>query len=171
MTDVEEIRTERLLLRPIARKDLDAFAAMFADPEVVRFIGDGTVATPDESAEWIEVSIDRNEAQGWDMRSVLLAEGDAAIGRCGIAVRAIEGRTEREVAYLFAREHWGKGYATEAATAVRDRALGELGLSRLIALIDHGNEASKGVARKLGMSYERDVEFHGRTVELHALEG
>lgn len=104
------------------------------------------------------------------MRSVLLADGGEVIGRCGIAVRAIEGRTEHEVAYLFARAHWGKGYATEAATAMRDRALGELGLSRLIALIDHGNEASKNVARKLGLAYERDVEFQGSTVELHALD-
>jgi RimJ/RimL family protein N-acetyltransferase len=170
VTDVEEIRTERLVLRPIARGDLDAFAAMFADPEVVRFIGDGTVASREESAEWIEVSIARNETEGWDMRSVLLADDGAVIGRCGIAVRGIEGRTEHEVAYLFDRAHWGSGYATEAATAMRDRALGELGRSRLIALIDHGNEASKGVARKLGMAYERDVEFHGRIVELHALE-
>ena len=170
MTDVEEIRTERLVLRPIAREDLDAFAELFTDPEVVRFIGDGTVATRDESAEWIEASLARNAFEGWDMRSVLLAGGGEVIGRCGLAVRGIEGRTEHEVAYLFGRAHWGKGYATEAATAMRDRALGELGLSRLIALIDHGNAASKGVAHKLGMAYERDVEFHGRPVELHALE-
>jgi RimJ/RimL family protein N-acetyltransferase len=169
VNEVAEIRTERLVLRPIEREDLDAFAEMFADPEVVRFIGDGEVASRAESAEWVEVSIERNVAEGWDMRSVLLADGGEVIGRCGIAVRSIEGRTEHEVAYLFGRAHWGKGYATEAASAVRDRALGELGLSRLIALIDHGNEASKHVARKLGLAYERDVEFHGRTVELHAL--
>jgi ribosomal-protein-alanine N-acetyltransferase len=170
VTDVKEIRTERLVLRPIAREDLDAFAAMFADPEVVRFIGDGTVATRDESAGWIEASLARNAYEGWDMRSVLLADVGEVIGRCGLAVRGIEGRTEHEVAYLFERRHWGRGYATEAATAMLDRGLGELGLSRLIALIDHGNEASKGVARKLGMTYEREVEFHGRTVELYALE-
>jgi RimJ/RimL family protein N-acetyltransferase len=170
VTDVEEIRTERLLLRPIAREDLDAFAEMFEDPEVVRFIGGGSVATRAESAEWIEVSLVRNAFEGWDMRSVLLADGGDVIGRCGLAVRGIEGRTEHEVTYLFGSAHWGKGYATEAATAMRDRALGELGLSRLIALIDRGNAASKGVARKLGMAYERDVEFHGRMVELHSLE-
>jgi RimJ/RimL family protein N-acetyltransferase len=92
------------------------------------------------------------------------------LGRCGIAVREIEGRIEREVGYLFAREHWGRGYATEAASAMRDRALGELGLRRVIALIRCENEASKRVAAKLGMAYERDVEFHDRRVELHSLE-
>jgi RimJ/RimL family protein N-acetyltransferase len=170
VTDADEIRTERLVLRPIVREDLDAFAEMFADPEVVRLIGDGSVATRGESAEWIDLSIERNEVEGWDMRSVLRAGDDRVIGRCGIAVRAIGDTTEHEVAYLFARQHWGRGYATEAATAMRDRALGDLGLSRLIALIDHGNVASKAVARRLGMAYERDVDFQGRMVELHSLQ-
>lgn len=169
MTDVEEIRTERLLLRPIAREDLDAYAAIYADPEVVRFVG-GETSTREETREWLETSIARNELEGWDRRSVLLANDPVVIGRCGIAVWEIQGRLEHEIGYLLAREHWGKGYATEAATAIRDRGLGELGLPRLIALIDHRNEASKRVARKLGLSYERDVEFHGRIVELHALE-
>lgn len=50
---------------------------MFADPDVVQFIGDGDVATPAESAEWVEVSIGRNAGEGWDMRSVLLHALDA----------------------------------------------------------------------------------------------
>jgi ribosomal-protein-alanine N-acetyltransferase len=82
----------------------------------------------------------------------------------------LEGRIEREVGYVLGREYWGRGYATEAATAMRDHALGSLGLRRLIALVDHGNEASKRVAAKLGMAYERDVGFHGRVVQMHALE-
>lgn len=79
MTGVAEIRTERLVLRPVEHEDLDAFAEMFADPDVVQFIGDGDVATPAESAEWVEVSVSigRNAAEGWDMRSVLLHALDA----------------------------------------------------------------------------------------------
>jgi [ribosomal protein S5]-alanine N-acetyltransferase len=169
VTDLDEIRTERLILRPIALEDLDAFAAIYADPEVVRFI-DGETATRDQTREWIEAQVRRNEREGWDRRSVLLAADGTVLGRCGIAVWEIEGRLEHEIGFLFGRAHWGRGYATEAATAMRDRAFSELGLSRLIGLIDHGNEASKNVARKLGLSYERDVEFHGRIVELHALE-
>lgn len=96
MTELEDIRTERLILRPIVRDDLAAFAEMFADSEVVRFIGDGEVATPADSAEWVELSIERNEIGGWDMRSVLLADDRRVVGRCGIAVRAIEGRTDVE---------------------------------------------------------------------------
>jgi RimJ/RimL family protein N-acetyltransferase len=166
----EGIRTERLILRPILAEDLDAYAAMYADPEVVRFISDGTTASRDETAEWLERSIRRNELDGWDMRSVVRAADGTVLGRCGIAVREIEGRVEREVGYLLGREHWGRGYATEAASAMRDHALGELGLRRVIALIQPGNAASKRVAARLGMAYERDVEFHDRPVELYSLE-
>jgi RimJ/RimL family protein N-acetyltransferase len=161
--------TQRLILRPVQPGDLDGFAGIYADPEVVRFIGDGTTASRDETAEWLDRTIRRNRLEGWDMRSILRAEDGTLVGRCGISVREVEGQVEYELGYLLARGHWGHGYATEAATAIRDHALTERGRTRLIALIAHGNEASKKVARKLGMAYERDAEFHDRVVELHAL--
>ena len=104
------------------------------------------------------------------MRSVVRAEDGVLLGRCGIAVQDIDGKVEHEVGYVFGRSFWGRGYATEAATAVRDHALSDWGLTRLIALIAHQNEASKRVAHKLGMSFERAAEFRGRVVELYALE-
>lgn len=171
MTPLSElVPTERLILRPVHPEDLDAYAGIYADPEVVRLIGGGGASSRDETAEWLERTIRRNELDGWDMRSVLRVKDGALLGRCGIAVRELEGRIEREVGYVLGREYWGRGYATEAATAMRDHALGSLGLHRLIALIDHGNEASRRVAGKLGMAYERDIGFHDRLVEMHALE-
>ncbi|MCI0632796.1 MAG: GNAT family N-acetyltransferase [Actinobacteria bacterium] len=165
----DEIRTGRLTLRPILAEDLDAYAAMYADPEVVRFIRDRT-SSREETADWLARTIRRNELEGWDMRTILFRGTETVIGRCGIAIHVVEERIEHEVAYLLSRAHWGRGYATEASTAMRDHALGPLGLRRLIALIDHGNDASKRVADKLGMSYERDVGFRGRVVGMHALE-
>ncbi len=168
--DAGEIRTERLILRPIELADVDAFARIHADAEVVRHIGDGATANHEETAEWVERSISRNESEGFDRRAVILAGSGELIGWCGIAVWDIDGRRERELGYVLAREHWGSGYATEAAAAMRDRALGALGLRRLIALIAHGNEASEAVARRLGMAYERDAPFHGRLVQLYSME-
>ena len=164
----DELRTERLTLRPVSLEDLDGYSAMFADPEVVRFLGDGTTATPEESLGWIETSLERNERLGWDMRTVRLHDG-TFVGRCGIAVRELDHAVEREVAYALARERWGNGYATEAATAVRDRELAA-GTRRLVSLVARGNDASAGVATKLGMRPEREVEFHGRVCTVFALE-
>lgn len=167
---VDPIRTARLMLRSMAQEDLDGYARLFADPEVVRFIADGTTADATETAEWLTRSLHRNEYEGFDRRSVVLADDGSLIGWCGIAVWDIEGAIERELGYVLARDRWGRGYATEAAAAMRDHARSALGLTRLIALIHRDNGASKRVARKLGMEYERDAEFHGRLVELFALE-
>lgn len=166
-----ELRTSRLVLRPIEPADVDAFAALYADPDVVRYLGDGTTATREETVEWVERAIRRNEAEGWDLRTVIESDTGEFVGRCGVAIHEIEGRTEREIGYVLGREHWGRGYATEAATAMRDHAIERLGLRRLISLIRPANTASKRVASKLGMAYERDVRFHGDPTELYSMEG
>ena len=72
-----------------------------------------------------------------------------------------------------ARSYWGRGYATEAAQAVRDYAFNRLRLPRLIAMIDPQNIASIRVAEKLGMYYEKDVMFEGYTHpdRVYAIEG
>ncbi|HYG73098.1 MAG TPA: GNAT family N-acetyltransferase [Actinomycetota bacterium] len=165
---MDEIRTERLVLRPVALDDLDDYAAMFANPEVMRFIGDGTTATLEESREWVSTSVERNARLGWDMRTLRRTDG-TFVGRCGIAIRDLDHGTEHEIAYALARGHWGSGYATEAASAVRDHALAG-GRRRLISLVAHDNAASARVATKVGMVPERDVEFHGWTCTMFALE-
>jgi len=80
------------------------------------------------------------------------------------------GPTEVEVGYTLGRDFWGKGYATEAAGAVRDYALNGLGADRVIALIIHGNAASEKVARKLGLEHERDIKLGRRDAQLFALD-
>ena len=162
--------TERLVLRDLVPADVDALAPIYGDPQVVRYIGGGETATLEETAAWIEHALQRNRLEGWDMRAVERREDGVLLGRAGLGVRDIDGRSEHEVGYLLGREHWGKGYATEAAAAVRDDARERLGHRRLIALIDHGNDASVRVATKLGMTYERDVVFGGRVVRMFALE-
>lgn len=164
-----ELRTERLVLRPLAISDLDEYVALFEDPEVLRFIGDGTAAIREEVIAWHERTLRRNETEGWDMRTIRQHDG-TFVGRCGVAVRDLDHGVEHEVGYIIAREHWGRGYATEAASAVRDHALATFGLHRLVALIAPGNDASVRVADKLGMSYEREVRFHDRPTMLFALE-
>jgi RimJ/RimL family protein N-acetyltransferase len=95
------------------------------------------------------------------------------IGYCGLSRfpgRCAAGDTE--IGFRLARPFWGRGFATEAARAVRDHAFDTLALPRLIAIIDPGNLASIRVAEKIGMRYEKDVSFEGYTHpdRLYALE-
>ena len=144
-------------------EDVDAYAPILADPEVGRWTG-GT-KTRAETETHIEKLIERWDADGVGLFTVVRNEDKRVIGRVGFLVwdtttwisslRAEpQGPTETEIGWTIGREFWGRGYATEAARAVRDHGLGELGLRRLISVIMVGNEASERVAEKLGMRPE-----------------
>jgi RimJ/RimL family protein N-acetyltransferase len=170
------LETERLLLRAPVAGDAEALAPMYADPEVMRFVGDGRPLTRAETERSVKRMIQRWEADGFGLFTTVRKDDGAVIGRVGLLVwnadtwepttraESENGRTEVEVGY------WGQGYATEAAGAVRDYALRELGADRLIALIIHGNTASENVAQKLGLRYERDVKLGRRQAQLFALD-
>ena len=176
------LETERLLLRAPVADDAEALAPMYGDPEVMRYVGDGRPLTRAETERSVQRMIQRWEADGFGLFTTVRREDEAVIGRVGLLVwnadtwepttraEADDGRTEVEVGYTLGREYWGQGYATEAAGAVRDYALRELGANRLIALIIHGNTASENVARKLGLAYERDVRLGRREAQLFALD-
>jgi RimJ/RimL family protein N-acetyltransferase len=175
-----ELETERLRLRPPLAEDVEPLAPMYADPEVMRYLGDGRVLTPEQTERSVQRMIDGWAADGFGLFTTVRKEDETVIGRVGLIVwnpetwqttRAdAEGPTELEVGYTLGRPFWGQGYATEAAGAARDYALDRLGARRLIALIIHGNEASANVARKLGFEHERDIMFGRRDAGLFALE-
>jgi RimJ/RimL family protein N-acetyltransferase len=179
---VVSLETERLLLRAPVAEDATPLAAMYADPEVMRYVGDGRPLTRAETERSVKRMMQRWEADGFGLFTTVRKEDGAVIGRVGLLVwnpetwepttraESQNGRTEVEVGYTLGRDYWGQGYATEAAAAVRDYALRELGADRLIALIIHGNTASESVARKLGLEYERDVMLGRREAQLFALD-
>lgn len=176
------LETERLLLRAPVADDAEALAPMYADPEVMRYVGDGRPLARAETERSVKRMIQRWEADGFGLFTTVRKEDGVVIGRVGLLVwnadtwepttraESENGRTEVEVGYTLGRDYWGQGYATEAAGAVRDYALRELGADRLIALIIHGNTASENVARKLGLRYERDVMLGRREAQLFALD-
>jgi ribosomal-protein-alanine N-acetyltransferase len=78
--------------------------------------------------------------------------------------KEIDGRREVELVYVLRKVFWGKGYATEAAIALKDYAFQKLALKRLVSLIDPENSASQRVATKVGMHYVRDTVRPGERV-------
>jgi RimJ/RimL family protein N-acetyltransferase len=165
------LSTERLLLRPLAAEDLDALAAFYADPEVMRHVGGGRVLTHDETAASLERMMGSFERAGYGQWAVVEPSSGTFMGRAGILEWPDLGPSgETEIGYLLGRPHWGYGYATEAALAARDHALEVLGRRRLISLIDQANDRSARVAVKLGMAHEDDVELFGRMVRRFSLE-
>ncbi len=154
-------QTPRLLLRRIDRDDLDFFAALFADPEVMRFsMG---VRTREESAQWIDRITALYAEKGYGAWGIIEKSSGNLIGFCGLLDQMIDGSPEVEVAYRLAEPFWGQGFAPEAAAAVRDLALNVFGLARVIALIDPNNVRSVRVAEKIGMDWQtQTLKWHRR---------
>jgi ribosomal-protein-alanine N-acetyltransferase len=153
--------TERLAFRRLTMDDLDALAAIYRDPEVRRHFPEGTL-TYEETKEELEWIIDvYYRRYGFGLWATTSRETNELVGRSGLLPWTIEGRPEIEVAYLLAREHWGRGLGTEAARAVLQYGFDELGLSRLICLIDPANDASIKVAGKIGMTLEKELDLEG----------
>jgi RimJ/RimL family protein N-acetyltransferase len=172
------IETERLLLRKPRRSDARALLEAYGDPEVMRYIGPGDTFDLAGTREWLEKALRRWRADGFG-QFVVEREG-RVLGRAGFLVwdpdtwrtgtRAELGDgCVVELGWLLAREHWGNGYAVEAAAACRDHAFRSLGLTRLISLIAHGNDRSVRVAESIGSRYVRDVGRDGWSARLFAV--
>jgi len=175
-----ELETERLLLRkPDLERDLDGYAELWGDPEVVRYLS-GQTLPRDEVPGAIERMLGQWERHGVGLFSVLSKGDGRLVGRVGYLLwdprrwvnamhERLEGELELEIGWTIARPLWGKGYATEAALACRDHAFAELGRDHVISLIAPENVASIRVAEKIGESYERDVDLPRMRVGLYSV--
>ncbi|WP_332770643.1 GNAT family N-acetyltransferase [Phenylobacterium sp.] len=136
--------TPRLIIRPLAPDNLDVLHVFSNDPEVIRYVGDGQPLDRATTAQWIANAAASLPRTGLGSRAVVLAASDELIGWAGMVARDDE--PNPELIYGFAKQHWGQGYATEAARAVLETRDGR----PVDATIDPENAASRRVLDKLG---------------------
>jgi [ribosomal protein S5]-alanine N-acetyltransferase len=148
------LETERLRLRNTQEDDVPGLVRMWTDPEVSRFMGG-------KDAAWLEQTFRADARQVepllYDQWPVFEKSSGELIGYCGLLDKEVEGRQEVELTYALVRSAWGQGYATEISAALREYAWNQMGLKRLIALIDQENAASARVAERLGFHLERKI--------------
>ncbi|MEU6124354.1 GNAT family N-acetyltransferase [Streptomyces sp. NPDC047123] len=169
-----EIRTPRLLLRRWTDDDLAPLADIDADPRVMRWIDGGPVRDPDATAEAIERWEEEWDDEGFGLFAVeLLASGELA-GVTGLSVPEYlpEVMPAVAISWRLGAQFWGQGYASEAAQATLEFALQDRGLDRVISIDRVGNRASENVARKLGMTLERETTHpvSGDALSVHAID-
>jgi ribosomal-protein-alanine N-acetyltransferase len=156
------LETDRLILRQLMPDDPDNLLALYSDPKIRRYFPEGTLTYEEtkEELEWFLNGHPKHPELG--LWATILKGSDQFIGRCGLLPWTIDGQNEVEVAYLIAREYWRQGLGTEAAQAILQYGFEQLGLSRLICMIDPANIASRRVAEKIGMTLEREMDgFEG----------
>lgn len=149
------LETQRLILRRLLPQDLDNLYALYTDPQVSRYIPDAprTLQETREELEWFLNGHPKHPELG--LWATIHRPTGRFIGRCGLLPWTIDGRQEVEVAYLLARAYWGQGLGTEVARALVAYGFEQLGLSRLISLVEAENLASIRVAEKAGMVFEK----------------
>ena len=161
------LETRRLTLRPITMEDVPRFFAFFSDAETMRFYP--ATRSRAETVEFVRRQLHRYKADGYGPWAVILKAGNELIGYCGLINQTVDSKLEVEIGYLINREHWRKGYASEAAIGCRDYAFNKLQVERLISLIDPRNVASIGVARKVGMTLEKTSYWQGKWMNVYSL--
>ena len=151
------LETPRLLLREMTLADLDFVAEMLAHPEVMRFYP--KLYSRDEAQAWVERQLGRYTQHGHGLWLVLDKHSLSPLGQVGLLTQEVDGLLEPEIGYLIHRPFWRQGFATEAASTVKQYALKEGGHNYVISLVRPENEPSQGVARKLGMQPVRETLF------------
>jgi RimJ/RimL family protein N-acetyltransferase len=149
------LETERLLLRELVPKDVDALAAVLSDPETMRYYP----AALDRAgvAAWIERNRRRYIDAGHGLWAMVLKSSGEVIGDCGLTRQTVDESEEIEIGYHVRRDLWGRGYAPEAARACQQYGFAQLGVERLISLIRPENMPSRRVAEKTGLTLWKEV--------------
>jgi [ribosomal protein S5]-alanine N-acetyltransferase len=144
-----------LLLRHYKDEDINALHNIFSDPETMEF--NPTPFSIQQTQDWIKRNIERYQNDGFGLWAVCLKETNEFIGDCGLVKQQINDKTEIEIGYHISKEHRLKGYASEVARACKDYGFNQIGLNKLISIIDPRNIASIRVAEKIGFVMEKEA--------------
>jgi len=158
------LETDRTILREMTADDFDNLCTILQDEKAMyayeHAFGD------DEVQDWLDRNLKRYAEDGFGLWMIQDKQTGGFIGQCGLTLQQADGRQELEIGYLLRRDLWGNGYAIEAAMACRDYARNRLGAKRVVSIIRDNNEASKNVARRMGMQMEKIFVKHYYGVDM-----
>jgi RimJ/RimL family protein N-acetyltransferase len=167
---VTDLETARLLLRPWRQEDLDPYARICADPEVTRYVS-GPLSRQ-ESEEQVSRFVRHWEERGFGLWAVEYRASGAFIGFIGLLHQHDWpiGEDKTEVGWRLDRAFWGQGLATEGAQTSVRYGFEQLGLERIISIINPKNLASRRVAEKAGLTLRGELCFRGYDVVWYAID-
>jgi RimJ/RimL family protein N-acetyltransferase len=161
------LQTERLLLRPFREDDLDAYAVICADPEVMRYLGDGKALGRGEAWRQIALILGHWQLRGYGLWAVEERATGALVGRIGFFQP--EGWPGFELGWMLRRASWGQGYATEGAACALTHAFTAMRRDHVISLIRPANAPSIRVAERLGETLEAQTTLFGQDALIYGV--
>ncbi len=157
MTTPMKIETARTLIRGWCEADIPAYAQIVADPEVMKFIWNGSTQNASEAADFVQNFIRIEQERGWIPWAVEEKATGVLMGWCGF------GRRDGQVdfGYRFARSFWGMGLGSEVAQAVLAYGISHFHFTKCTAAVHIENTASVRILEKLGFRFVRKIEQQG----------
>ena len=168
MSSTWQLLTDRLRLRPYRSDDVTSMFAIFGDPEVMQYSMSGADPSVESTQASIQKLMDHQALFGFSLWVVEDRSTGAIIGDCGL--KQLEEGPEIEVGYRFAKTHWGRGYASEAAAASVRYGFSTLGLARIVAVVEPPNVASSTVLEKIGLKHQCLAHYYGRPMSYFAVD-
>lgn len=160
------LTTDRLIIRELTLNDAAFILALFNTPAYLKFIGDKNVYSIEEAKAHLKNErINSYKANGFGLWLVETKESNIPIGTCGLIKR--DAFEDIDIGFAFLPTYTGKGYGFEAANATLNYAYKTLNLSKVIAYANESNKASIALLKKLGLAFEKQMEFSkGDSVQL-----
>jgi RimJ/RimL family protein N-acetyltransferase len=162
---VTVLETERLALRQFTTDDAGFIVEQLNEPSWIQNIGDRNIRTMDDARAYIvngpRASYEKN---GFGLWLIVLKETGESIGMCGLIKR--DNLEDVDIGYALLPRFWSRGFAVEAAQAVKNYARDVSGLKRLIAIVDPANEGSIRVIEKIGLRYEKMIRLSADDIDL-----
>jgi ribosomal-protein-alanine N-acetyltransferase len=162
------LETERLTLREFVPEDAAALALVIGDPITMRHYPKPFDREAVE--QWIQRNRSRYAKDGHGLWAMILKSSAELIGDCGLISQDVDGTVELEIGYHVRRDHWGHGYAIEAASACRGYAFARYPVDHVISLIRPENTQSCRVAEKNGMTIWKETVRGGLKHFVYAIK-
>lgn len=162
------IETERLILRHFVQDDIDQFAEICADPDVMRYASlAGKPLERIQAWNWMAQAEGHWQLRGYGMWAVEEKNSGKLIGRIGLQL--LEDFPDIEAAWLLGKSFWGQGYAQEGARAAIKYGFHELGKDSFISMIFPENTPSIRLAERLGEVRDGEITLHGQRLLVYRI--
>ena len=159
--------TERLILRELNTDDAKNFYELNLNPNVIKYTGDKAFKNESEAKNFLENYKDY-KLNGYGRWAVIEKSTNKCLGWCGLKLGELDNETD--IGFRFFEEEWNKGYATESAKECLTYGFENLKLKKIIGRAMKDNIGSIKVLEKIGLEYEKDVNFDGQDAVIYKIE-
>ncbi len=164
----DRLTSERLSTQFIQLGDEKYWTPFFESAEATELFPDFGLDTPAERAKmWIDRILERYDEKTYGFQWLYLKDTKELVGQCGLLLQEVDGIQELEVGYHILPQHWGKGYAPEAAKLFMNYAAQNQLAESIISIIDVRNDNSRRVAEKNGLTLDKTTQWKDLNVNIY----